>query len=119
MTWESPLLERESETRTLQRALDQVTETGSGQVVLVEAEAGLGKTRLLRELRTAAHAAAVPVLSARGSALETTYVFGVARQLLERAAREWTGADPALTETVRRVLDPTAGSSRVVDGDRR
>ena len=89
-----------------------MTETESGQVVLVEAEAGLGKTRLLRELRTAAHAAALPVLSARGSALETTYVFGVARQLLERAAREWTGADPALTETVRRVLDPTAGSSQ-------
>ena len=88
-----------------------MTETGSGQVVLVEADAGLGKTRLLRELRTAAKAAALPVLSARGSAHEATYVFGIARQLLERAAREWTGADPALTETVRRVLDPTAGST--------
>ena len=88
-----------------------MTETGSGQVVLVEAEAGMGKTRLLRELRTAAREAAMPVLSARGSALETTYVFGVARQLLERAAREWTDADPALAETVRRVLDPTAGGT--------
>jgi tetratricopeptide (TPR) repeat protein len=97
-----------------------VTESGSGRVVLVEAEAGLGKTRLLHELRTAAREAGMPVLSARGSAVETTYAFGVARQLLERAAREWTSADPALIDTVHRVLDPTVGttvSSMGTDGE--
>lgn len=54
---------------------------GEGRVVLIEGPAGIGKTRLLREVRTRPGLARV--LAARGSQLEKEYGFGVVRQLLE------------------------------------
>jgi DNA-binding CsgD family transcriptional regulator len=41
----------------------------------------------------------------------------VVRQLLERPARDRSGTDSALTETVRRVLDPTTSAASEADGD--
>jgi hypothetical protein len=55
--------------------------------VLIEAGAGIGKTSLLDEARTRAHAAAMTVLHARGSQLEGDYAMGVARQCFEAELR--------------------------------
>jgi hypothetical protein len=54
---------------------------GRGGVVAVEAAAGLGKTTLLRHLRTAAQEAGCTVLSACGAELEQDFTFGAVRQL--------------------------------------
>ena len=43
----------------------------------------MGKTRLLEYARSAAAAAGLRVLSARGSPLERSFAFGVVRQLFE------------------------------------
>ncbi len=45
------LLERDAELRALSDGLDLVRRTGSGAVVLVAGEAGVGKTTLLRRFR--------------------------------------------------------------------
>jgi DNA-binding CsgD family transcriptional regulator/tetratricopeptide (TPR) repeat protein len=47
----SELLERHDEFRALDEALEAVRRTGSGRVVFVSGEAGVGKTALLREFR--------------------------------------------------------------------
>jgi predicted ATPase len=83
MPWEPPLLEREHETQVLEDALAQVVSTGSGRMLLVEGDDGLGKTRLLRHLRDTAVGSGRAVLSARATALERSFGFGVVRQLLE------------------------------------
>ena len=57
--------------------------TGSGRLLLVEAAAGLGKTRLLREARRRADLARMRVLTARATELERDFPFGVVRQLFE------------------------------------
>ena len=70
---------------------------GAGRLALVEGPAGIGKTRLLAELRAAAEEDDVRVLAARGSELEREFPFGVVRQLFEppltdpRAARALAG----------------------------
>ncbi|GAA0385908.1 hypothetical protein Acor_26680 [Acrocarpospora corrugata] len=55
---------------------------GEGRLVVVEGPAGIGKSRLLTEIRRRAEGS-VRVLSARGSGLEGEFAFGVVRQLFE------------------------------------
>jgi DNA-binding CsgD family transcriptional regulator len=81
MVWSRMLLEREVELGVLSAAVERVAE--SAGLVLVEGAAGVGKTRLLAEAGALAQAAGVRVLSARGTALEREFGFGVVRQLLE------------------------------------
>ena len=76
------LLERRTEVEALRRALDG-SAAGRGQVVVVEAAPGLGKTTLLRHTRDLADARGLRVLSARGSELERDFAFGVVRQLFD------------------------------------
>ena len=78
------LLERDRELDSLRAALAEAAE-GEGRLALVEGPAGIGKSRLLAELRTAAGEDGVRVLSARGSELEREFPFGVVRQLFEPA----------------------------------
>ncbi|MDQ3875597.1 MAG: AAA family ATPase, partial [Actinomycetota bacterium] len=77
-----PLLEREGELETVRTWLE-AARTGAGQVVAVEASAGMGKTRLLAEARRLAESAGFEVLAARGGELEREFPFGVVRQLFE------------------------------------
>src|SRR4051812_4026751 len=56
---------------------------GEGRLVVVEGSAGIGKTRLLAEVRTLAQAGEFEVLSARGGELEGEFAFGIVRQLFE------------------------------------
>ena len=75
------LEEREHELDTLRAALTRARE-GSGSLVVIEAEAGTGKTSLIKQLR--ADAAELRVLTAVGGELEREFAFGVVRQLFER-----------------------------------
>jgi DNA-binding SARP family transcriptional activator len=76
------LVERESELRRIDAAARRLA-AGEGGLVLLEGPAGIGKTRLLAELRRRAEAGGAAVLEARATTLEREYGFGVARQLFE------------------------------------
>jgi DNA-binding CsgD family transcriptional regulator len=78
----SSLLERDAEMRELRRALS-ASEAGEGAVVVVVGGPGLGKTRLIDAADRLAEPKGLRVLRARGAELETTFPFGVARQVLE------------------------------------
>ncbi|MFC7360946.1 BTAD domain-containing putative transcriptional regulator [Nocardioides astragali] len=74
------LVDRERELAVLRTAIDELGDGVSG-CLLIEGPAGIGKTRLLEEVRRLAAGADVPVRSARSSALEHDFDFGVVRQL--------------------------------------
>ncbi len=78
------LLERERELTALGHVLTEARR-GRGQVVLVEAAAGLGKTSLLRAGSEMAVDAGFACLRARASELERDFAYGCVRQLLEPA----------------------------------
>jgi DNA-binding CsgD family transcriptional regulator/tetratricopeptide (TPR) repeat protein len=79
-----PLLEREHELEALESVVAAAV-GGAGQMVVIEASPGVGKTRLLAETRANARHSDVLVLDGRGAELEREFAFGVARQLLEPA----------------------------------
>src|SRR4051812_16358681 len=81
-TPEPELFERDSDLADLAEALVRAG-GGHGSVVAIEGPAGIGKTRLLRELRRTAEEADMEVLAARGGELERDFAFGVVRQLFE------------------------------------
>ena len=76
------LLERERELAELENALTEALQ-GHGQVILVEAAAGLGKTSLLWAASQRAAEAGFTCLRARASELERDFAYGCVRQLLE------------------------------------
>src|SRR5439155_21617044 len=85
---EPELFERDSDLAELAEALVRAGD-GQGSVVAIEGPAGIGKTRLLRELRRTAEEADMEVLAASGGELERDFAFGVVRQLSEAVlARE-------------------------------
>lgn len=101
----SDLVDRDRELAVLHRALDDLAH-GEPGLVIVEGAAGIGKTRLLGELRRTAVDRGWTVLGARGSQLERSFGFGAVRQLLE----------PALVAAPDRdaLLDGAAASARGV-----
>ena len=80
----SALLERERELAELDAAI-AAARTGEGGLVVVEAAAGLGKTRLLQAARERGGAAGMRVLAARATELERDFPFALVRQLFEPA----------------------------------
>ncbi|MGN6188266.1 MAG: helix-turn-helix transcriptional regulator [Conexibacter sp.] len=80
----SALLERERELAELDAAIASAC-AGAGALVVVEAPAGLGKTRLLHAARERGRAAGMRVLAARATELERDFPFALMRQLLEPA----------------------------------
>jgi DNA-binding CsgD family transcriptional regulator len=82
----SPLIGRERELAALSAALDGSRE--GGRIVVVEGEAGVGKTVLLGALADGAGDTGTTVLRARGGELERGEGFGIARRLLERVVAE-------------------------------
>ena len=90
------LLERERELNALGDAVARTRE-GVGSALLIEAPAGVGKSRLVASARALAREAGLRVLEARGAVLEREFAFGVARQLLEQPVS-------AATEAQRDVL---------------
>jgi DNA-binding SARP family transcriptional activator/tetratricopeptide (TPR) repeat protein len=90
-----PLVERDDETAALEELLDGL---GGGHpgLVVVEGPAGLGKTRLLHEAQRLAAARSVRVLSARGSQLESSFAYGVVRQLFDPELADASRAESLL-----------------------
>jgi predicted ATPase len=80
----SELLERERELSEL-AALAKEACVGAGRLVVIEAAAGLGKTRLLQAARESGRGAGMRVLAARATELERDFPFALARQLFEPA----------------------------------
>src|SRR5437764_15225037 len=85
-TPEPELFERDGDLAELSEALASAS-AGHGSVVAIEGPAGIGKTRLLRELRARAEETDMAVLAARGGELERDFAFGVVRQLVEPMLR--------------------------------
>jgi DNA-binding CsgD family transcriptional regulator/tetratricopeptide (TPR) repeat protein len=81
MTVQAELLERDAELVALDALLS--ADSGWGRLLAIEGPPGIGKTSLILETRLRAVDAGTQVLSARGSELETTFSFGVVRQLFE------------------------------------
>jgi DNA-binding CsgD family transcriptional regulator len=78
---ERPFLERDGELATV-LALARRAEEGDGSLVVIEGSAGIGKTRLLAEVRKSLDDD-MRVLLARGGEFEGEFAFGVVRQLFE------------------------------------
>jgi DNA-binding CsgD family transcriptional regulator len=81
------LVERETELELITQLLGSAR-AGAGGIALVEADAGLGKSRLVTAAAAAAEATGMEVLRARGRELERGFPFGLATQLLEQ---HWDG----------------------------
>ena len=77
------LLEREAELDGM-RSLVERAAGGAGGLMVVEGQAGVGKTALLRSASVLGEAAGLRVLRGRGAELDRAFAFGVVRQLLER-----------------------------------
>jgi DNA-binding CsgD family transcriptional regulator len=86
------LLERERELAVLGHALREA-QKGRGQMVLVEASAGIGKTSLLRAATDTAAGMGFTCARARASELERDFAYGCVRQLLEPVVARAPGAD--------------------------
>jgi tetratricopeptide (TPR) repeat protein len=95
------LLEREAELAAVDDALAALTGADGparGGLLAIAGPAGLGKTSLMREVRTRAAARGCTVLSARGGDQEQQVAFHVARQLLQ--PRLAGGTDAEVRETL-------------------
>ena len=109
------LVERDDELRAVDAAIARVR-SGDGGVVLFEGPAGIGKTRLLDELRRRAEQQGLQVLEARAGLLEREFAFGVVRQLLEPVAAPELMEGPAVA--ARAVLSdagPTEGTFPILN----
>lgn len=82
MTAPVPLLEREEELATIAGALGAAA-LGAGGLLVIEGEAGAGKTALLASAARQAAEAEMLVLRARGGEYERDFPYGVVRQLFE------------------------------------
>jgi DNA-binding CsgD family transcriptional regulator len=78
---------RAPELALLAAASEAVAAGGSGRLVLLEGEPGIGRSALLQRAAADATAHGLEVLRARGGDLERDLTFGVARQLLESRVR--------------------------------
>jgi DNA-binding CsgD family transcriptional regulator len=87
----APLVERESELATIGQSLAAARE-GTGRVVLIEAPAGKGKSRLLTIAGDMARENDMQVLGAHAAELERDFPFSVAIQLF---TPRWSAADAA------------------------
>ncbi|MBO9533335.1 MAG: AAA family ATPase [Solirubrobacteraceae bacterium] len=95
------LLERADQQQAIERALREGRHAG-GHVLAIEGAPGIGKSRLLAEVRRAA-GPGQRVLAARASELERGFAFGVVRQLFEGIVRS-----PELRGSI---LEGAAGAS--------
>lgn len=114
---EGPLLERDGELELLERLLGEAA-GGQARLVVVEGPAGIGKTRLIGEVRRGAAGRGFRVLSARGALLERDFPFGVVRQLLEgEVANAETQLLAGAAASARPVFESAAGEPAPADAE--
>lgn len=98
------LVDRDAELAEL-GALVEDARRGRGRVLVIEGEAGIGKTSLLEFAAEQAAMAGLRVFRARASDLEQGFAFGVVRQLLEREVSD----DPGLLTGRAALAAPALG----------
>ena len=76
------VLERELELSTLEQAVDRAC-AGNGGAVVIEGQAGIGKTTLLDHARERGASTGMRIVSASGADLERDFPYGVVRQFFE------------------------------------
>ncbi|HEX5826389.1 MAG TPA: AAA family ATPase [Candidatus Limnocylindrales bacterium] len=76
------LVERDTELELLEASLDDAGR-GRGRLIVIEGEAGIGKSSLVERLARRAHTKGMRVLVARGTELERQYPYGIAIRLFE------------------------------------
>lgn len=87
---DSELFERDDDLARIDGAL-AASADGDGAVLVLEGEAGIGKTALLGALRRRAETGGRRVLRARGTEMEREFGFGVVRQLFQTVLRRLDG----------------------------
>jgi DNA-binding CsgD family transcriptional regulator/tetratricopeptide (TPR) repeat protein len=102
----SGLLERDAALRWIDRILDHAG-GGSGQALLIEGHAGMGKTRLHEAALDAARGRELRVLRAAGAELEGSLAFGVAAQLVRAQLSE---LPPARRRSLLAMLPEAVGA---------
>jgi predicted ATPase/DNA-binding CsgD family transcriptional regulator len=120
-----PLIGRDGELERFAAALASARE-GTGVALVVEGDAGIGKTALLEAAQAHARASGMVVLTARGIELESGYPFGLVRQCFEPILRSAEQAErerllsgaamlaaPVVTDAPG---DPSAASFGVLHG---
>lgn len=115
------LLERELELAQVTADIDEAGE-GRGGLRVVQAPAGIGKTSLLTAAAEVAQQRGLRVLSARGSELESSFAFGVVRQLFESALYQATPEERSAwltgaAELVEPMFDHSQPLERLGAGD--
>lgn len=110
------LLERERELDALQRAIDSAV-LGVGSAVMIEGDAGIGKTALLASCSDLALTAGMTLLSARAGELEHEFAWGVVRQLFDRAVARAPSPDRArLLDGAAALAAPALGIEAAPEG---
>ena len=97
------LCERDSELARVD-ALLATARAGRGGMLLITGPAGIGKTVLLAAARERAGQAGMRVLAGRGGELESSFSFGVARQLFEPLLAGSAEREALLAGVARRAL---------------
>lgn len=104
------LVERDAELAAIEQRLAQAR-NGSGGIVLVEAPAGMGKSRLLTVAGDLARETGMQVAGGQGTRLEQDFPFGLAIQLFEP---RWISADGA--ERERLLQGPARWAGQLLAG---
>src|SRR5688572_20225082 len=86
----SETFERSGELARIEAALDAAA-AGDGRVVVIEGEAGIGKTHLVRATRELAKERGFGRLQAVGDELESAMAWGAVRQMVERSISRYSG----------------------------
>ena len=113
------LLERSEEMNRIAESLRHAAE-GAGRLVVIEGEAGVGKTELVRAALDYSRVQGMCALSAQGVELEREYPFGVARQLFSPLLRLGDCVDDRFygpARLVRPLLTGTPIAASGADGE--
>ncbi|MGA2551271.1 MAG: adenylate/guanylate cyclase domain-containing protein [Burkholderiaceae bacterium] len=102
-----PLIGRQRERSVLAKQLQMLLDGGQGGLVVLEAEAGLGKSRLMADLNRSADLSGVRVLIATADAIESNTAYFAWRPVLRRIF----GVDATLdlASARERVIEKMAG----------
>ena len=113
----STLLERDSELAVVESAVGDALR-GRGSLIVVEGEAGIGKSSILRHGIAVARTSSLTVLAARAGELERNYPFGIVLDLFRPLLRDAAARDALLRDAAslaapifERSLSPEVGGA--------